>query len=112
MCRGMSSTSFMKCVPCLFRGMRGIVCPLFHVTYSFLVQRYACPLFHVILPLFRGMRGIVQGFIQGGWETGIPPPKSWRILGDLGKINSGEECPQSRTLLIYKEFPPPKPKIL
>ena len=144
----MSSTSFMKCVPCsevcvvlsvlysmlrilpLFRGMCGIVCPLFHVTYSFLVQRYAwyylsfipcysslvqryvwyclsfipcyvffpcsevcvvlsvlysmlrilplfrgmrgiiCPLFHVILPLFRGMRGIVQGLIQEGWEAG------------------------------------------
>ena len=43
-----------------------------------------------------------------------PPPMSLILLivrSNLGEKILGEECPQSRILLMYKEFPP-NPKIL
>ena len=63
---------------------------------------------------------MVSGFHTGRWETGIPPQEFENINITYREINSeaksqkirGEECPQSRTLLMYKEFPPPKLKIL
>ena len=67
-------------------------------------------------PKMRAPPSTRQGFIQGGGKLGFPlprsrfPPKSLRILMPNLKFFSGEECPQSRTLLMYKEFPLPSRK--
>ena len=53
---------------------------------------------------------LIQGGPRGG-KLGFPP-KSLRlieksIVRQISKKNFlGEECPQSRALLMYKEFPP------